>query len=739
MADKPIPKELEERMDQIAKERDEQARKDQEQAAENGAAQDKAPKKPGSLRRILADSFNVGTNSYYEQMSDYNKYVSEHPEQAADTVTTDAEAAVAEEASEVESALQKDEAELDAMATKGNIDEATAEKTKRVIDALIEEAERDAANIVAEVKKPGLWDKLKDNLKKTAEQLKKTPDDGSHVSEAYNRLSGDDEEIFDSIKLFTGDDVKIKRKVIDYLKDNPGKTISENLRDWLGDPSYLPTNAEIQNPDLIGTNQPIENSETREAKRLDAIKDALVNEYAEKIQKRIRKNIELLGVKRQRISKADGVVQDVTIDTIIEEIATEIVDLESDTAAQILNNAGHVDTRDVEAIMKNGFSDEQKSKATDALKVLLEEAHEKKAALERASELTDGTKPELADGPGTETHAKTQEAKTADPEIAGQMEKLSSYLPAKYQDTPLGKLITNSARMLIHSWNIADNKDHFQDPHQLQEAMKQALEKYKPEDLDMDDGEIVPDMGGLNMPETAPMDSAPVTSIENKPKAETAEQKIVKEQLAKLLKLIPANNKFKNLIAAEARKLIDTWNRADSTDYFSDQKQLKEAVKQATQTIEAQAAKVGEVSNEVPDIFGETEDDDEVTAQPETKTENIAGWNAKENTLTLDNGTKINLTKFGLTAKNIPDAGVNTTKLAINGKDGSTIFTLGIRKESNGNFTIFTKKGSENESGVVSGDSEDNIPADKLKGKIETQIEEILNKGASEDVSSAAA
>jgi len=143
---------------------------------------------------------------------------------------------------------------------------------------------------------------------------------------------------------------------------------------------------------------------------------------------------------------------------------------------------------------------------------------------------------------------------------------------------------------------------------EIERDILNELRAAEPDDFELDDDEVVPDMGGLRAPESTTRERASFSNVEKKPRSEAADQAVIKEQLARISEFIDAGNKFKGLIANEARKLIDAWNRVDSTDYFGDQRQLKEAVRQATETIEAQIAKLGNVSPEVLDIFEEGAD-----------------------------------------------------------------------------------------------------------------------------------
>ncbi len=72
--------------------------------------------------------------------------------------------------------------------------------------------------------------------------------------------------------------------------------------------------------------------------------------------------------------------------------------------------------------------------------------------------------------------------KEENPIVAKQIEDLKNHLPDEYQNTSQGESIVNAARELINSWNIIDGKDHFQDPHQLKEAIKQVIENTTKQD-----------------------------------------------------------------------------------------------------------------------------------------------------------------------------------------------------------------------------------------------------------------
>jgi hypothetical protein len=273
MVDRPISDKQQEQMNEIAKKQGERMRQEKEVAAAAKSA-DTTPKKPGMLREILANRFGINKEAYDAQYEAWEKTLPENPEAAQSEVTRQTEEEIEEEGMRLVAEFDRKNDELVKMAKERTIDPDIAADAEQQLEGLKGTAEQTAAEAMAKVKEPSLWSRFKKVFEPSAESIakkeaaakareasekirleklaEKTLADAAKRAddERYKKLTTEDKDTFATIKGFSGSDVERKKQIANYL-NMVGKEISDSLRDWLGNPTYLPTNAEVHDPNLI--------------------------------------------------------------------------------------------------------------------------------------------------------------------------------------------------------------------------------------------------------------------------------------------------------------------------------------------------------------------------------------------------------------------------------------------------------------------------------------------------------
>ncbi len=671
MVDGTISDEQYKQMDEIAAKKEKRAR--EEKLAAASVVVENKPKNPGKLRNFLSN-LNIGSASYLEQMSEYNKWTSEHPETAETKVTSESEEVITEEAGDVVGALDTDEGELSTMAEKGNLDPAIAAEATQQIESLKEAAQQTAAAAAAEIKKPSLWSRLKETFTGPVDHTDEIADKMAFdkKAEQYKKLTKGDKEVFDLIKSISGSDAKRKTDIVKTLNLH-GKNITDNLREWLDNASFLPTDAEIADPTLIKASQtetssggtPIESprDQVYEKNRLDVLKNSFVNKYIADATKELRRTIERLkaGIK-------------MNFDDVIKDLKDEIANLESQPNEHIINIID-ANTSDIDALQKDGFSPEQVAKILEATKALLAEAQDAKKSI------------------------ATKESETATVEAAAETPKFRS-----------GQKVKDEISKQILTYNGEDGK-MMSLTNEKGEEFK--IEKYFLKDLkaipenqteseeaeDEDENTIVPDMGGMRMPEAQIEEDAPI---------------------------------------AEKEEVVEATEDDDDNAIVPDMggMRMPEAQIEEEASI-AEKEESTETTKSEGDTTGATVEE-ATTKPPEAKTETASGFDKIKNILRLDGGEEINFANLGLTAEERPSKHKSSIDLNVLGKDGKALFSVSIRKEDDGNFTLRTNKFLEDKN-AASGSIEKNIKPVDLKRKIDKEIETILVHSAKAENSEAAA